>query len=263
MNYSAINFEEKFSQFSEYWSPKIIAQMNDYHFKLAKLQGSFVWHRHANTDEVFIVLDGEMSTQFRDGQAAKMFPDVTFIIYHSGIESAAQEGAYNPNAPRARGIDTLIKSLLDNDVPPNSNVYAELGTTWRQVMRTSRAAHVLGKLLRYVGEDRVLWGTDSIWYGSPQDQIEVFRAFQISEQLQEQNGYPALTPELKAKIFGLNATVPYGINPTQALKRLQKDEIQRRKIEYQNNRQPSLATYGPKTRREFLSFLRLHGGRPG
>jgi mannose-6-phosphate isomerase-like protein (cupin superfamily) len=67
MNYSAINFNEKFAKFSEQWSPKIIAQMNDYHFKLVRLQGSFVWHSHTDTDEAFVVLDGEMTIEFRDG----------------------------------------------------------------------------------------------------------------------------------------------------------------------------------------------------
>ena len=75
------------------------------------------------------------------------------------------------------------------------------------------AAHVLGKLLKYVGEDRVVWGTDSIWFGTPQDQIQAMRTFQISEQLQEQYGYPALTDELKAKIFGLTSAELYGIDP--------------------------------------------------
>jgi mannose-6-phosphate isomerase-like protein (cupin superfamily) len=70
MDYSAINFEEKFVKFSEHWSPKIIAQMNDYHFKLVKFRGEFVWHSHAETDEVFIALDGEMSIEFRDGMVA-------------------------------------------------------------------------------------------------------------------------------------------------------------------------------------------------
>lgn len=68
MEYSAINFEEKLAKFSEHWSPKIVAQMNDYHFKLVKFQGEFVWHNHANTDEVFIVLDGQMAIDFRDGR---------------------------------------------------------------------------------------------------------------------------------------------------------------------------------------------------
>jgi mannose-6-phosphate isomerase-like protein (cupin superfamily) len=72
-----INLFEKFSQFSEHWSPKIIAQMNDYHFKLVKFQGEFVWHNHSDTDEVFIVLVGAMTIHFRDGDvsvgAGKMF----------------------------------------------------------------------------------------------------------------------------------------------------------------------------------------------
>ena len=67
MDLSAINFKEKFSKFSAHWTPKIIAQMNNYHFKLAKFQGEFVWHRHDDTDEVFIVIEGEMTILFRDG----------------------------------------------------------------------------------------------------------------------------------------------------------------------------------------------------
>ena len=68
MEYLAINFEEKLAKFSEHWSPKIVAQMNEYHFKLVKFQGEFVWHNHASTDEVFIVLDGQMAIDFRDGR---------------------------------------------------------------------------------------------------------------------------------------------------------------------------------------------------
>ncbi len=67
---TVINLSEKFSKFSEHWSPKIIAQMNDYHFKLVKFQGEFVWHDHKDTDEVFIVLDGEMTLHFRDGNVS-------------------------------------------------------------------------------------------------------------------------------------------------------------------------------------------------
>jgi mannose-6-phosphate isomerase-like protein (cupin superfamily) len=62
-----INLQSKFALFSEHWSPKIVAQMNNYHFKLVKIQGEFVWHTHADTDEVFIVLDGNMIIHFRDG----------------------------------------------------------------------------------------------------------------------------------------------------------------------------------------------------
>jgi mannose-6-phosphate isomerase-like protein (cupin superfamily) len=67
MNYEPINLADKFSQFSEHWFPKIIAQMNEYQFKLVKFQGEFVWHNHGDTDEVFIVLNGEMTIHFKDG----------------------------------------------------------------------------------------------------------------------------------------------------------------------------------------------------
>jgi len=70
MPYTPISFSGKFATFSKHWSPKIIAQMNDYHFKLVKIHGEFVWHSHADTDEVFIVLDGEMTIHFRDGHVA-------------------------------------------------------------------------------------------------------------------------------------------------------------------------------------------------
>ena len=70
MEFKAINFNEKLSKFSEHWTPKIVAQMNNYHFKIVKFQGEFVWHSHNDTDEVFIVLDGEMSIAFRDGSVA-------------------------------------------------------------------------------------------------------------------------------------------------------------------------------------------------
>jgi mannose-6-phosphate isomerase-like protein (cupin superfamily) len=66
MTDSAINFRHKLARFSEHWSPRIVAEMNDYQFKLAKLLGEFVWHAHADTDEVFIVLDGDLIIEFRD-----------------------------------------------------------------------------------------------------------------------------------------------------------------------------------------------------
>ena len=66
MDIQAINLANKLSLFDEYWSPRIIAQMNDYHLKLAKIQGEFIWHSHPDTDEVFIVIKGEMRIEFRD-----------------------------------------------------------------------------------------------------------------------------------------------------------------------------------------------------
>jgi mannose-6-phosphate isomerase-like protein (cupin superfamily) len=67
MDYQPINFQDKLAKFSEQWSPKIIAQMNDYHFKIVKVQGEFIWHDHPETDEVFLVLKGQLEIQFRDG----------------------------------------------------------------------------------------------------------------------------------------------------------------------------------------------------
>ena len=68
MNYSPINLVNKLAKIDEHWSPRVIAEMNDYQFKLAKVQGEFVWHDHSNTDEVFIVLEGELDIEFRDGK---------------------------------------------------------------------------------------------------------------------------------------------------------------------------------------------------
>lgn len=68
MNYKPINIKEKLSMFDELWSPHVIAEMNDYQFKLVKGEGKFVWHDHADTDEVFIVIEGELEIEFRDGK---------------------------------------------------------------------------------------------------------------------------------------------------------------------------------------------------
>ncbi len=194
------------------------------------------------------------------GVVAKRYPDVSFLIYHSGWEPGKDEVAY---ANKESGVDSLINSLIKNQVAPNSNVYAELGSTWRGIMRNpDSAAHTLGKLFKYVGQNNVVWGTDSIWYGSPQDQIQAFRTFQISEQFQEQYGYPKMTPELRAKVFGLNAMKPYGISTSEVIQRASTDAVAKQKIAYQENRNPHFLTFGPKTRREFLHLRRLHGGSP-
>lgn len=190
------------------------------------------------------------------GIVAKRYPDVDFLVYHSGFVPGKEERAYTGEGS-GDGIDTLVKSLIDNEVAPNSNVYAELGSTWRYLMRDpDSAAHALGKLLTWCGEDNILWGTDSIWYGSPQDQIQAFRAFQISKELQERFGYPAITPETRAKIFGLNATKPYRIDLEEVRLRAGRDGISTRRESYLDDRDPAFLTYGPKTRREFLNLKR-------
>ncbi len=189
------------------------------------------------------------------GVAAKRFPDVNFLIYHSGFVSTVPEQAFDERGKRD-GIDTLILSLRKNGVAPGSNVYAELGSTWRFLMREpTQAAHALGKLIKYCGPENVLWGTDSIWYGSPQDQIQAFRTFQISPALREKHGYPEITRQLRAKIFGLNAARVYGLSPAEVKRHTARDAVSQERRAYLEQPQPHYLTYGPKTRREFLGLL--------
>ena len=113
-------------------------------------------------------------------------------------------------------VDRLVRSLTGAAVGPGGNVYAELGTTWFLMLRRpDEAAHVLGKLLLAVGPDNILWGTDCVWYGSPQHLIDAFRAFQIPASFQERYGYPALTPDVKDRIMSRNARRVYGISDEQ------------------------------------------------
>ncbi len=199
----------------------------------------------------------EFSTSRDIGPAAKQHPDIDFLVYHAGFDTAVKEGPFDANAKA--GVDVLVRSM--NEAGKPKNVYAELGSTWRFVMRDpDQAAHLLGKLLLAFGEEQILWGTDSIWYGSPQDQIQALRTFQISAEFQQRYGYPALTPALKRKIFGLNAARVYGLAPEAMQQKLKRDGVQRRKAEYLNDPRPSFATYGPRTRTEFRAFKALEAG---
>jgi hypothetical protein len=153
--------------------------------------------------------------------------------------------------------------MLDNDIGPNGNVYAELGSTWRFAMRDpTTAAHLLGKLLHYVGQDNVLWGTDSIWYGSPQDQIQAFRSFQIAPELIEAHGYSELSPELKAKVFGLNGARVYGVDVPEQKQKTEVDPVGRRRAAYREQVDPTFETLGPKTDREFDALQAARAGVP-
>ena len=136
-----------------------------------------------------------------------------FVAYHSGHEVAVTEGPYAPGSPNG-GVDRLLESVRAAGIAPGGNVYAELGSTWRNLMGDpDQAAHLLGKLIAALGPGNVLWGTDSIWYGSPQDQIDAFRAFEITAEAQERFGYAPLTGEVKAGILAGNAARLYGIDP--------------------------------------------------
>jgi predicted TIM-barrel fold metal-dependent hydrolase len=198
----------------------------------------------------------EHSTCSDIGPIAKRFPDVNFLIYHSGwVPDGKPEGPYDP--AREDGIDALVTSLQKAGVKPNANVYAELGSTWRFLALRSpeEAAHALGKLFKHVGEDNVLWGTDSIWYGSPQDQIQAFRTFQIAPELRDRHGYPQMTPALRQKVFAYNAAKPYNLKIGDLRKRAHSDAIERERVAYERPN-PSFRTYGPRTRREFLNLSR-------
>ena len=202
------------------------------------------------------------------GRVAKLFPDVAFLVYHSGYGAlgGGKEGPYD--AANAVGVDTLIKSLEDNGIPPGANVYAELGSTWREVMSDAvEAQHLIGKLLKYVGEDNVLWGTDCIWYGSPQPLIESFRALTISQELQDQHGYPPLTDAVKRKILGESGAKLYGVDPAAARCAIEKSDLAQAQrwldAELGPRRWAFQTPLGPRSRREFLALQRATGGWPG
>ena len=117
------------------------------------------------------------------------FLDLNFIAYHSAWP-------YQNELAALKGFK-----------PQRKNLYCEVGSTFAATVtnRPLECAHVLGTLLRDLGPDYVMWGTDSALWGNPQWQIEAFRKFQIPDQLVEGHGYPKLTDEIKAKVFGQNA----------------------------------------------------------
>jgi mannose-6-phosphate isomerase-like protein (cupin superfamily) len=84
MKFTPINFQQKLSLFSEQWQPKVVAEMNDYQFKLVKIQGEFIWHSHAETDEVFMVIAGRLRLEFRDGKV-ELKPGEMFVV-PKGVE---------------------------------------------------------------------------------------------------------------------------------------------------------------------------------
>jgi len=178
---------------------------------------------------------------------------VSFIVYHSAFETGIREGPYEPGGG---GVDRLIRTVEDHGLK-GKNVYAEMGSAWALAsLDAMQAQHYVGKLLKHLGEDNLVWGSECVWFGSPQNQIEAFRALQISEELQEQYGYPALTPEIKAKVFGLNSARLYGINPDETRCTLDTSKLGRLKLamdaELGDRRWAFQQPNGPRTRREFL-----------
>ena len=150
-------------------------------------------------------------------RAARDWPRLNFITYHACIQpnffladtlGDVKAGQLRGGVPDIRW--TTEYAQLVQDLP---NCYAEIGTTWASSVVTfpTIAAHILGQLLKFLGEDRVVFGSDSVWYGSPQWQIEALWRFQIPEELRQKYGYPELTERAKRKILGLNSARLYGI----------------------------------------------------
>lgn len=192
------------------------------------------------------------------GPAARAHPDVRFVVYHSGFEVSQYEGPFTAGTAHL-GVNRLVQSVRQAGVGPGENVYAEIGSTWWHLLRRpEEAAHVLGKLLLAFGEDNVLWGTDSIFYGSPQGQIDALRAFRIPSELSERFGYPELTDRVKAKIFGWNAAALYGIDPIVEPLHFTFDELD----EARSQHPVPTMTWGPSTPREVRDFRLHHRGWP-
>jgi uncharacterized protein len=141
-------------------------------------------------------------------------PDLTFVIYHSGY-------------PWVDDLVNVTRWKRNPALNVANNLYAELGSTFALTVTGApvEAAHVLGKLVTHVGPDRIMWGTDSTWWGSPQWQIDAFRRFQIPEDMQKGYGYKPITDKDKELILGLNAARVYRIDAEQTMKQLSQDEI--------------------------------------
>jgi uncharacterized protein len=166
-------------------------------------------------------------------KAVKDWPNLNFITYHACIRPAffmydalqdVKSGKLREGVPDIEW--TTEYALL---VRPYKNAYAELGTTWASCIVTfpTVAAHLMGQLMKFLGPDRIVFGSDSVWYGSPQWQIDALWRFQIPEDLRKKYGYPELTQDSKRKILGLNSAKLYGINPQQQFKPVPRDYEQR------------------------------------
>ncbi len=195
---------------------------------------------------------------------SRQFPDMQFVVYHSAWTPSHAEGPYNPADPV--GIDSLLKALDDHHVPPNSNVWADIASTWRVLLTDpTQAAHAVGKLLKRLGTRRVLWGTDSVWYGPPQTQIMAFRAFEISAEYQDRYGYPALTGAIKAQVLGLNAAELFGLDPQATRCALAADILERnrpvqRELAAAGDLPAPWVPRGPVSRGQILRWLSTQPG---
>ena len=154
------------------------------------------------------------------GKIATMFPNVNFVIYHSACAfdaiMAEGQGFWNPGDPvdsQNGGTSRLAKVVSEAGLT-NKNVYAEMGSVWNLLMNDPMLSqHYIGKMLKYVGTERLVWGTESIWLGAPQAQIAAFKLFKMSDEIRDKYMYPDFTDQVKRQVFGLTSARLYGIDP--------------------------------------------------
>jgi predicted TIM-barrel fold metal-dependent hydrolase len=174
-------------------------------------------------------------------KAARDHPDLTFICYHSALKHGPSEpqfkadGFYDPTTGDFAWHADLMKIKQRN--PEMNNVYAEIGSSFGllAIANPEMCQHLIGKNVQHFGSDHVIWGTDCLWWGSPQWVIDAMKRFQISDKLCDKFGYKKLTKEDKAKIFGLNAAKIYNFDVNQQLKALPGDSLTRLKTAYLDN----------------------------
>ena len=171
-------------------------------------------------------------------KAALNHPDFTFIVYHSAIQHGPSEpewkaaGGYDPTTGDFAWHNVLMGIKRRN--PEMKNLYCEIGSFFGPLAIADPvvAMHGIGKNIKYYGSDHVIWGTDCLWWGSPQWVIEAFRRFQISDEMCEKFGYKKITKEDKAKIFGLNAAKIYGVDVNAQRKGMTSDAFSKMHIAY-------------------------------
>jgi len=160
-------------------------------------------------------------------KAARDFPDLDFLAYHAGLLGV---GAGKPTGevPWTTEFCEMVKKA------GAKNLYMELGSTFGQLVTTAptTCAHLLGQVIAAFGGDRVLWGTDSIWYGTPQWQIDAFRRFEIPQALIDKHGYAPLTRQVKEQIFGLNAARLFNVDVNAKRNEIPNDYLTRIKMSY-------------------------------
>jgi mannose-6-phosphate isomerase-like protein (cupin superfamily) len=103
MDYRAVNFAQKFGLLQEQWQPRVVAELNDYQFKVVRLQGDFIWHSHKDTDEAFVVMEGELRIDFRDG-AVKIAPGEMFVVPRGVEHKPYAEGEVKMLLIEPRGV---------------------------------------------------------------------------------------------------------------------------------------------------------------